>query len=118
MKPLFVQYPKCGTCQKAAKWLKNNGVDVETRDIVTQNPTKDELRRWIATSGKHTAKFFNTSGLKYKELKLKDVVKTAADAELLTLLASDGMLVKRPILITETFVLSGFNEQEWAEKLK
>lgn len=118
MKPLFVQYPKCGTCQKAAKWLKNNGVDVETRDIVTQNPTKDELRQWIATSGKHTAKFFNTSGLKYKEMKLKDVVKTAADAELLTLLASDGMLVKRPILITETFVLSGFNEQEWAEKLK
>lgn len=117
MKPLFIHYPKCTTCQKAAKWLKDNGVEVEFRDIVTQNPTSNELVKWIAKADKPTSKFFNTSGLKYKALNLKDVVKTVQQDELIKILASDGMLVKRPVLIFDSGVLVGFKEAEWAEAL-
>lgn len=113
----FLHYKKCSTCQKAAKWLRENGIEVESRDIITQNPSADELSTWIKKSDKSTAKFFNTNGLKYKELKLKDVVKTATENELINYLSSDGMLVKRPILITPDVVLVGFDEEEWAAKL-
>lgn len=114
-KPLFIYYAKCGTCRKAAKWLKEHNIEVEARDIVTQNPTENELSNWIAASGKPTAKFFNTSGLRYKELQMKDIVKSASDKELIEKLASEGMLVKRPILVTPTKVLVGFDEQEWKD---
>lgn len=118
MKPLFIQYAKCGTCQKASKWLKANDIEVESRDIITINPTKEELSTWIPKSGLAITKFFNTSGVRYKELGLKDVVKKASEEELLDLLASEGKLVKRPILVTPDFVLVGFKEADWEEKLK
>ncbi|MGL4780774.1 MAG: arsenate reductase family protein [Bacteroidales bacterium] len=118
MKPLFIQYAKCGTCQKASKWLKANEIEVESRDIITINPTKEELRAWIPKSGLPINKFFNTSGVRYKELGLKDVVKKASEEELLDLLASEGKLVKRPILVAPDFVLVGFKEADWEEKLK
>lgn len=117
MKPLFIQYTKCGTCQKAAKWLKANGIDVESRDIITQNPTEDELKTWIPKSGLPVNKFFNTSGVRYKELGLKDVVKKETQDNLLALLATEGKLVKRPVLICGNTVLVGFKEEEWAAKL-
>jgi arsenate reductase (glutaredoxin) len=117
MKPLFIQYAKCGTCQKAAKWLKDHQIEVEVRDIISQNPTAAELQEWIPRSGKPLPRFFNTSGLRYKELGLKDVVKTAPQEELLRLLASEGKLVKRPVLIAGERVLIGFQEAEWAETL-
>lgn len=117
MKPLFIQYPLCSTCRKAGKWLKENEIDVDVRHIVEQKPTVKELTGWIAKSGVPVQKFFNTSGKVYKTLQLKDKVKIAPEKELIALLASDGMLVKRPILVTDTFVLVGFNELDWAEKL-
>lgn len=115
---LFLQYPKCGTCRNAAKWLKNNNVIVETRDITLANPSECELEKWIDLSGLPVAKFFNTSGKIYKEQNLKDVVKTASKEELIKLLATNGMLVKRPLIVGDDFVLVGFNEDEWSEKLK
>ncbi|WP_108821186.1 arsenate reductase family protein [Dysgonomonas sp. Marseille-P4361] len=115
---LFLQYPKCGTCQKAAKWLKENNVNVNSRDITKENPTKEELTGWIKKSGLPIAKFFNTSGKIYKENNLKKKVKSASEDELLDILASNGMVVKRPLIITDNFVLIGFKEEEWAEKLK
>ena len=118
MKPLFIQYPKCGTCRKAAKWLKDNNVDVTSRHIVEVNPTAQELSEWIDKSGLPVQKFFNTSGQVYKQNNLKDVVKTASREELIDLLAGNGMLVKRPIVVTDDFVLVGFNESEWDKKLK
>lgn len=117
MKPTFIQYPKCGTCRKAAAWLREHNIEVEIRDIVTRNPTADELSRWIPASGRPAAKFFNTSGLRYKALNLKDKVKIAPEQELVGLLASEGMLVKRPILVLDGRVLVGFDEQEWARVL-
>jgi len=117
MKPLFIQYPTCGTCRKAAQWLKTNGVAVVTRHIVEENPTRDELSQWIDRSGLPVSKFFNTSGLVYKEQNLKEQVGTASRDELLDMLASNGMLVKRPIVVTDDFVLVGFNEIEWKNKL-
>lgn len=117
MKTQFICYTKCGTCRKAAKWLKEHDIEVDVRDIVTQNPTAEELTAWIAASGKPTAKFFNTSGLLYKELKMKEIVKTASDKALIDKLAMEGMLVKRPILVTPKTVLVGFDEQEWTDKL-
>jgi len=117
MKPLFIQYPKCGTCRKAALWLKENGVDVTVRHIVEENPTRDELSEWIDRSGLPVNKFFNTSGLIYKQQNLKAKVKDASREELLDMLASNGMLVKRPIVVTDEFVLVGFNEIEWKSKL-
>jgi len=115
---LFLQYPKCSTCQKAAKWLKNNDIKVFTRDITKDNPTKSELSVWIKKSGLPISKFFNTSGRIYKENKLKEKVKSASTEELIDILASDGMVVKRPLVIGKDFVLVGFNEEEWNNKLK
>ena len=117
MKPLFIQYPKCGTCRKAAQWLKNNHIDVTIRDIVSDNPTQQELSVWIEKSGKPIQKFFNTNGLRYKELNLKDKIKNTQQEELLRILASEGMLVKRPVLISGNTVLTGFNEEERSKAL-
>lgn len=115
---LFVQYAKCGTCRKVAKWLKENGVEVNSRDISTDNPTKKELTEWIMKSKLPISKFFNTSGRIYKENNLKEKVKTASDDDLIAILASDGMVVKRPIIVADNFILVGFDENEWIEKLK
>lgn len=117
MSPLFIQYPKCGTCRKAAKWLEENKVEVISRHIVEENPTREELSEWIDRSGLPINRFFNTSGLVYKEQNLKEKVKTASRNELLDVLASNGMAVKRPIIVGDDFVLVGFNEKEWKEKL-
>lgn len=117
MKPLFIQYPKCGTCRKAAKWLKDNNIDVISRHIVEENPSAKELSVWIDRSGLPVQKFFNTSGQVYKQNNLKEVMKTAPREELIGLLAENGMLVKRPVLVADDFVLVGFKEEEWKEKL-
>lgn len=117
MKPLFVQYPKCGTCRKAAKWLEVNGVEVTSRHIVEENPQQEELAEWIEKSGLPVSRFFNTSGMIYREQNLKEKVKSATKEELLEILSSNGMVVKRPIVVGDDFVLVGFNEKEWKEKL-
>lgn len=114
---LFVEYPKCSTCQKAKKWLVENQVEFEERHIVEDNPSKEELKAWYEKSGLPLKRFFNTSGMKYKELKLKDKLPDMSEEEQLELLASDGMLVKRPVLVGNDFVLTGFKEKEWTEKL-
>lgn len=117
-KILFVQYPKCSTCVKAAKWLKENNIEVESRHIVENNPTKEELKAWIEKSKLPLNKFFNTSGKLYKELNLKDKVKSDTSDNLIALLATKGMLVKRPLVVTDNTVLVGFKEDEWAKTLK
>ena len=117
MKPLFIWYSKCSTCQKAYKWLKENNIEVEVRDIITENPTLEELTKWIEMSELPINKFFNTSGVRYMELKLKDVVKTATKDELLKLLSSEGKLVKRPLLITADKVFVGFKEDVYSTLL-
>ena len=114
---LFVCYPKCTTCQKAKAWLEARGLAFDLRDIKTHNPTGEELRRWHARSGLPLKRFFNTSGLQYKALGLKDRLPGMSEEEQLDRLSTDGMLVKRPILVGEDFVLVGFREKEWAEKL-
>ena len=114
---LLVWYPKCTTCQKAKAWLEAKGITPDTRDIKTDNPTEEELRRWHAASGLPLKRFFNTSGLQYKALGLKDKLPSMSEEEQLRLLATDGMLVKRPILVGDDFVLTGFREAEWTEKL-
>ena len=114
---LFIHYPKCSTCQKAKKWLEAQGVAFEARHIVEENPTAEELSKWIAASGQPVKKFFNTSGMKYKELGLKDKLPSMTDEEQIALLATDGMLVKRPLVIGEEVVLAGFKEDKWAEAL-
>ena len=114
----FICYPKCTTCQKAKKWLDDNGIEYELRDIKTDNPTQDELTLWYEKSGLPLRKFFNTSGLLYKSMELKDKLPGMSEAEMLQLLETDGMLVKRPLLIGEEFVLVGFKEADWAERLK
>lgn len=114
---LFVEYPKCSTCQKAKKWLVENQVEFEERHIVEDNPSKEELKAWYEKSGLPLKRFFNTSGMKYKELKLKDKLPAMTEEEQLELLDSDGMLVKRPVLVGNDFVLTGFKEKEWTEKL-
>lgn len=116
-KILVLCYPKCGTCQKAAKWLQANDVEVESRDITKENPTREELKKWYEKSGLPINRFFNTSGMLYRDLNLKDKVKTASDEELLTILASNGMIVKRPLVVLEDGVLLGFKEAEWSERL-
>lgn len=115
---LFLCYPKCTTCQKAKAWLEAQGVEYTFRDIKLENPTLDELRFWWKASGLPLKKFFNTSGLQYKALSLKDKLPTMSEEEQLALLATDGMLVKRPILVGDDFVLTGFRQAEWEEKLK
>ena len=117
-KGLFVCYPRCTTCQKARRWLEERGAPVEERDIKEERPTADELRAWHAKSGLPLKRFFNTSGLKYKELGLKDKLSTLSEAEQYDLLASDGMLVKRPLLVAVDFVLVGFREKEWQERFE
>lgn len=114
---IFIHYPKCTTCKKAAKWLNDNGFKYEQRDIVIDNPKENELKKWLPMSGLQMSRMFNTSGIKYRELNLKDVVKTAKEEELFKLLASDGKLVKRPILIAGDTALFGFDEKRWAEVL-
>ena len=109
----FICYPKCTTCQKAQKWLEDNGVTYTLRNIKEDKPSYDELKAWYAESGLPLKKFFNTSGLLYKSLALKDKLPTMSEEEMLALLATDGMLVKRPLLIGEDFVLVGFKEAEW-----
>lgn len=113
----FVCYPKCTTCMKAKKWLEENGIDVSVRDIKADNPSAAELEEWHKLSGLPMKKFFNTSGLLYKSMELKNKLPAMSGEEMLVLLASDGMLVKRPILVGEDFVLVGFREAEWKEKL-
>lgn len=115
---LFICYPKCTTCQKAGKWLEAQGVAVEVRDIKQDNPTEQELRAWHKMSGLPLKRFFNTSGLQYKALGLKDKLPQMSEDEQFALLATDGMLVKRPLLIGEDFALPGFKQAEWKEKLK
>ncbi len=114
---LFVEYPKCTTCQKARKWLEGNGIVFRSRHIKEEPPTAQELMAWHARSGLPLKRFFNTSGLLYKDLGLKDKLPGMSDAEQIELLASDGMLVKRPILVADGFVLVGFREAEWAAAL-
>ncbi|QNM05075.1 arsenate reductase family protein [Qiania dongpingensis] len=115
---LFVEYPKCSTCQKAKKWLEENGIEFKDRHIVEDNPTAEELKAWKEKGGLPLKRFFNTSGMKYKALELKDKLPDMSEEEQFSLLATDGMLVKRPVLVGEDFVLTGFREKEWAEKLK
>ena len=115
---LFVEYPKCTTCQKAKKFLDERGVSYTDRHIKEQNPTADELRSWWKASGLPLKKFFNTSGLQYKALGLKEKLPGMTEEEQLALLATDGMLVKRPVLVGEDFVLVGFRPEQWEEQLK
>lgn len=118
MKALFVQYPKCSTCKKAAKWLDEHGIDYQSRHIVENPPTADELAQWHRISGLPLRRFFNTSGMKYRELKVKDQLDAGmSDEDAYQLLASDGMLVKRPLVVGDDFVLTGFKEADWEEKL-
>ena len=114
---LFLCYPKCSTCQKAKAWLEAQGLEFEFRNIKEENPTVEELAAWQRKSGLPLKKFFNTSGLLYKDLKLKDRLPHMSEEEQLALLATDGMLVKRPLLITEETVLLGFKETQWAQIL-
>ena len=114
---LFIEYPPCSTCQKAKKWLDAKGNSYTARHIKEENPTYEELKEWYAASGLPLKKFFNTSGLLYKSLGLKDKLPTMTEEEQLRLLSTDGMLVKRPLMITEGAILTGFREKEWEEKL-
>ncbi len=118
MKNIFIEYPKCSTCQKAKKWLQENDIKFEDRNIVEETPTEKELTKWIKESKKDIKKWFNTSGMKYKELNLKDKLVNMSEKEKIKILASDGMLIKRPILITDKGVLVGFREAEWEESFK
>ena len=114
----FICYPKCTTCQKAKKWLDDNKIEYELRDIKQEKPTLEELTEWYKKSGLPLKKFFNTSGLLYKSMDLKNKLPDMTEDEMLGLLSTDGMLVKRPILVADNFVLIGFKEAEWNEKLK
>lgn len=118
MRVLFVEYPKCSTCQKARKWLEEHQIPFEDRHIVEENPTKEELTSWYRKSGMELKKFFNTSGQLYRQMGLKDKLADMSEEEQLALLATDGMLVKRPVVVTEDAVLTGFRAAEWEEKLR
>ncbi len=117
MSNLFIEYPKCSTCQKAKKWLQDNKIKFEDRNIIEENPTAEELKRWIKLSGKDIKKWFNTSGLKYRELKLSQKLNNMTDEGKIDILASDGMLVKRPIFISNDGILLGFKQEEWEDFL-
>ena len=114
---LFLCYPKCSTCQKAKAWLEERSISYDLRDIKQNNPTAEELTAWYQKSGLPLKKFFNTSGLQYKALGLKEKLPAMSEAEQLALLATDGMLVKRPILVGEDFVRTGFRQAEWETAL-
>lgn len=114
---IILHYPKCTTCKKAIKYLKDNNIKYTERDIVKDNPNKEELKKWIKQSGIDIKKFFNTSGIKYREMNLKEKLKQLTDEEKINILSKDGMLVKRPLLITEDKILVGFKEKEWKELL-
>ena len=116
-KMLFVHYPKCTTCKRAKKWLDEHQISYEERDIKENNPSLEELKEWYQRSGLLLKRFFNTSGMLYKEMKLKDKLPEMSEDEQLALLASDGMLVKRPIVVTKESVLVGFKEAQWEEEL-
>lgn len=115
---LFICYPKCSTCQKARKWLEEQSIEYNEQNIVEENPTFDELNEWYGVSGLPLKKFFNTSGVLYKEMHLKDKLPEMSEEEQLRLLATNGMLVKRPLVVDGDTVVVGFKEAEWAEKLK
>ncbi len=115
MKNLFIEYPKCSTCQKAKKWLDKHNIDYIDRNIITETPSKEELKEWINKSGMEAKKFFNTSGIKYRELNIKEKIKDMSDDEIYELLATDGMLIKRPLFISDKKILKGFKEKEWEE---
>lgn len=114
---VFVEYPRCSTCKKAKNWLEEKGVSFEDRHIVVQSPSAEELKGWWQKSGLPLKRFFNTSGMKYKELHLKDKLPEMTEEEMLSLLATDGMLVKRPILVTEQAAFPGFKEAEWEKMI-
>lgn len=114
---LFIHYPKCSTCQKAKTWLDEHNIEHTERHIVENNPSYDELKKWQTKSGLPLKRFFNTSGLLYKELQLKDKLPSMSEEEQFKLLATNGMLVKRPLFVTEDTVLVGFREAEWSENL-
>ena len=118
MRILFLEYPKCSTCQKALKWLDEHKIFFEERPIIEENPTYEELKEWYEKSGMPLKKFFNTSGMLYKQMNLKDKLPEMSEDEQLKLLATDGMLVKRPLVVGEDFVLTGFREKEWEEKIR
>ena len=118
MKALFVAYPKCSTCQKAKKWLLEHQVEITERDIKKERPSSEELKAWHARSGLDIKRFFNTSGMLYKEMKLKERLPEMTAEEKYELLATDGMLVKRPVLVTEQGVLTGFKPEEWEKLIK
>lgn len=115
---LFVCYPKCSTCKKAEKWLNENNITYDFRDIKLENPSFDELRDWYTKSDLPLKKFFNTSGMLYRQMELKDKLPSMSEDEMLRLLSTDGMLVKRPILVSDEKVLVGFREKEWTETVK
>ena len=115
---LAVCYPRCSTCKKAVKWLEDNNIEYTYRDIKLDNPSEEELRKWHAMSGLPLRRFFNTSGLLYKEMKLKDKLPEMSEDEMFSLLASDGLLVKRPIAVADNKVLVGFKEAEWEASFK
>ena len=115
---LVLAYRKCSTCLKALKWLEENHIEFEERPMKEQNPTYEELKAWYQMSGMPLKKFFNTSGLLYKDMQLKDKLPQMSEEEQLELLATDGMLVKRPLVVGDGFVLAGFRESEWEERLK
>ncbi len=117
MKMLFIEYPKCTTCKKAKKWLDDHQIIYTDRHIKEENPTVEELKKWHSRSGLPLKRFFNTSGNRYKEMQLKDKLPDMSEEEQYELLASDGMLVKRPIIVTDDVVLTGFKESEWEEKV-
>lgn len=114
----FICYPKCTTCQKAQKWLDENQIEYELRNIKTSNPSAEELTEWYRLSGLPLKKFFNTSGLLYKSMELKNKLPDMSEEEMLKLLATDGMLVKRPLLIGDDFVLAGFRQEQWQQTLE
>lgn len=118
MKNIFIQYPKCSTCQKAKKWLEQNNIEFINRNIITETPTVEELTEWIQRSGQDIKKWFNTSGLKYKELNLKDKLPNMTEKEKISLLASNGMLIKRPLLISDKGIFIGFKEEKWKDIIK
>lgn len=117
MKNIFIEYPKCSTCKRAKKWLEENNIDFMERNIVEEIPKVEELNEWIKKSGHEIKKWFNTSGLKYKELNLKEKLDTMNDKKKIELLASDGMLIKRPILVSDKGILIGFKEDNWKQLL-